>query len=250
MAHINSRVEEYVEKKVQSALIMAIGFSILSFFVLSKLQKPTVIVLLLFVVYFVFFLTIFMKSVDAQINRRAKDIDREVLFAGRFLLIKLNAGQPLINALVDASNSYGVASKFFKEMVRDIDIGTPVEEALENAQRNTGSKKFRSILFQISTALKIGVDVSKFLGATLEDIANEQLVEIQRYGKKLNGVTMFYMLLSIVVPSLGLTLFILVASLVSIDVNFTLFSILAFLLVIIGFIFLTVFKSIRPNVNI
>ena len=77
-----------------------------------------------------------------------------------------------------------------------------MEEALEKACNTTPSKKFKKILFQINNALKIGVDVSVSLESTLEEISQEQLVEIQRYGKKLNSMTMFYMLLAIVAPSL------------------------------------------------
>lgn len=250
MAHIDKKVETYLEERIQGAFVMSVGLTVFCFFIFSRFGVNMLLLPLILVGTFLFFSLLFVRSIDANIHRRAKQIDREVLFAGRFLLVKLNAGQPLVNALVDASHSYGVANKFFKEIVRDIDLGTPVEEALENASRYTPSKKFRAILFQITNAIKIGVDVSRFLEATLDDVANQQLIEIQRYGKKLNGITMFYMLLAIVVPSLGLTLFILVATLVGIDVNITLFSLLAFFMLIIEFIFISIFKTIRPTVNI
>jgi pilus assembly protein TadC len=193
---------------------------------------------------------IFIKRLDIIISRKAREIDRDVLFAGRFLLVKLNSGKPLINSIIDASKSYGVASKFFKEMVDDIELGTPMEEALERAYRGTPSDKFRRMLFQISNALKIGVDVSAPLEAILEEIAQEQLVEIQRYGKKLNSLTMFYMLSAIVLPSLGVTLFSVIASMVSFTADIKLFLGVLFFLIIIQLMFLSIFRSIRPNLNI
>ncbi|RME52877.1 hypothetical protein D6783_03635 [Candidatus Woesearchaeota archaeon] len=250
MARINKKVDEYLEEKIKAALVMSIGLTIMAAFLYARFEISLFTLLPTFLVTFLLFLFLFVKSVDAVISRRAKEIDKEVLFAGRFLIVKLNAGTPLVNSLVDATHSYGVANKFFKEIVRDIDLGTPVEDALETASRYTPSKRFRAILFQITNAIKIGVDVSKFLEATLDEIANQQLIEIQRYGKKLNGITMFYMLLAIVVPSLGLTLFILVASLISLEVNLTLYSLLIFILLIIEFVFISMFKTIRPNVNI
>ncbi|NJL43887.1 MAG: Flp pilus assembly complex ATPase component TadA [Nitrosarchaeum sp.] len=250
MAKILKTVETYLAERIKTALLMSVGLTILSAFLILKSEISPFAIIFVFLMTFLFFLFIFVKGVDAVIHKRAKEIDKEVLFAGRFLIVKLNAGKPLVNALVDASNAYGVANKFFKEIVRDIDLGTPVEEALESASRYTPSKKFRSILFQITNAIKIGVDVSKFLEATLDEISLDQLMEIQKYGKKLNGITMFYMLLAIVVPSLGLTLFILVASLIGLDVNLVIFSVIIFMLLVLEFIFISVFKSIRPNLNI
>jgi pilus assembly protein TadC len=134
--------------------------------------------------------------------------------------------------------------------MRDIDLGTPLEEALDKATDDCPSKKMRKVLFQINNALRIGIDVTQNLEAVLEEIANEQLVEIQRYGKKLNSLTLFYMLIAVVAPSLGLTMFMVIAGLVSLDVGPSTFFVFAFFLVLVEFMFLSLFKSIRPNVNI
>jgi len=125
-----------------------------------------------------------------------------------------------------------------------------LEKALSDESENSPSPKFRKILFQISNALSIGIDVTEFLEATLNDIADEQLIEINRYGKKLNSVTLFYMLLAVVVPSLGLTIFTVVATLAGIEVNMTFFMVILLFLIILQSIFLVVYKSIRPNINI
>jgi pilus assembly protein TadC len=108
----------------------------------------------------------------------------------------------------------------------------------------------RRILFQISNALKIGVDVTNFLEAILEEIAEDQLLEIKTYGRKLSGITMFYMLFAIVIPSLGITMLIAVVSLVNIQIDFGMFLLFLFFLVCIEFVFMSIFKSIRPNVHI
>ncbi|MBC8495102.1 type II secretion system F family protein [archaeon] len=250
IAQIRQTPEEYVYQKLKLGLIAGFAMAILTFFLVDKTHEPYWWILVTFVVFFLLVFYSMMKTVDAKVTRRQKDIDREVLFAGRFLLVKLNSGRPLINALVDASKSYGVANKYFQSIIHEIDTGTPLEEALEKAINYSPSNRMKKILFQITTALKIGTDVSESLGAALEQVAEEQLVEIQRYGKKLSSVTMFYMLGAIVMPSLGLTMFVVVASMMSMAVDFTLFAALAVFLLIIEFIFMTVFKSIRPNVNI
>jgi pilus assembly protein TadC len=249
-AGINKKPEQYVHDALVNSLMFAFFLTILAIFLIIKFNFDIAIGAVVFVVAYIIFFFLLMKRLDLEINKRAREIDKDVLFAGRFLLVKINSGKPLINSIIDASNSYGVASKYFKEIVRDIDLGTPMEDALHNAYKNTPSKKFKKILFQINNALKIGVDVSVPLEAALDEITQDQLVEIQRYGRKLNSLTMFYMLAAIVVPSLGITLFSVVASMVSIVIDMKMFIIVLFFLIFIQLIFLSIFRSIRPNLNL
>jgi len=250
MAKLPPDPTSYVRKTLLSAFWISatLTFSYLLF--IKPFSLPILGLPVVFVIVFYFSYRLLFRSVDVKIRKIAKDIDREVLFAGRFLLVKLNAGRPLLVALTEASKSYGVANKYFKEIVHEIDVGTPLEEALARASRYSPSEKFRRILFQISNALQIGVDVTNFLEAILDEISNEQLVEIQRYGKKLNSLTMFFMLLSIVIPSLGITLFTTIVSMMSANFDLSFFLFLAFILLVIQFLFISVFKSIRPTVNI
>lgn len=250
IAHIDMTPEIYVKRNFTGAMLMALALTFGAFLFCSGLELPLIIVPIIGAISFFLLFQLFMRSVDVKIGKLAKQIDRDVLFAGRFLLIKLNSGKPLMNAIIDASNSYGVANQYFKEIVRDIELGTPLEEALENASRYSPSEKMRRILFQLSNALKIGVDVTNFLEAILDEIAEEQLLEIKSYGKKLSGITLFYMLFAVVIPSLGITMFIAVVSLVNINVDSALFVVFLFALTIIELAFITIFKAIRPNVNI
>lgn len=241
---------EYIEKILKQSVLVGVTMAILSFFIVEKFNKPYYWILLSFAGFFIIIFFSLFQTAKSKVLKRQKDIDREVIFAGRFLLVKLNAGRPLINALSDAADSYGVANMYFKTIIHEIDAGTPLEEALEKAIKYCPSMRMKKILFQITNALKIGIDVTKSLEAALDQISEEQLIEIQRYGKKLNSVTMFYMLGAVVMPSLGLTMFVIVASMMNIAADFNLFMGLAFFLVLLEFIFLSVFKSIRPNVNI
>lgn len=250
IAGIDKSPKEFMNQTLRISLFVAVIMAALSFFLFSKRGISPAFSILAGGVFFVMAYSILLKSVDAKINRRAKEIDRDVLFAGRFLLIKLNSGKPLINSLIDASQSYGVASHYFKELVRNIELGTPLENAIESAMDNCPSKKMKRVLFQMNTAQKIGVDVTQNLEAVINEISHDQLIEVQRYGKKLNSLVMFYMLLAVVMPSLGLTMFIVVASMVSLSISVSTFFTFAFFLLMIELLFMTFFKSIRPSVNI
>lgn len=206
--------------------------------------------MLVFVVSFLLSMKFMLNTPKVYLKRRQRDIDREVLFAGRYLLIKLQSGIPLFNALIDASHSYGVASKYFKEIVDEVNVGTPIETALENAVKYTPSKKFRSILWQILNALKTGIDITTSLNSILDQITKEQILEIKVYGKKLGSLAMFYMLLAIVVPSLGITMLVVVSNFMPINIGMGTLTMLLFVFTVIQYMFLSLIRSIRPAVNI
>ena len=250
VAGINKTPKEFRAQVSKSSLIIGIMIGILSYFPIVKMGMPIILTVVVGLIFMSLVKGVLTKTLDAKINRQAKEIDKDVLFAGRFLLIKLNSGKPLINSLIDASRSYGVSSQYFKGLVRQIELGTTLEKALERARDECPSNKMKKILFQIHNALKIGIDVSENLEAVIEDIANDQLVEIQRYGKKLSSLTMFYMLIAVVLPSLGMTMLVVVAGLVSLNLSPSTFFVLGFFLLLIELVFITLFKSIRPNINI
>lgn len=250
MARINKTPEEAIRSAVKTSLIYGLGFSVLGFMFIDSMGYSLFWIPLLIIVSLAGFFKFSLLKIRGNILSRKKDIDKDVLFAGRYLLVKLNSGQPLMNALVEASNSQGVANEYFKEIVRDIKTGKPIEQALTEASEYSPSEKFKKILFQISNALKIGIDVTEFLEATLEEIADEQIIEIQRYGKKLSSVTLFYMLVGIVFPCLGFTIFIVIAGLANIATDLLFFGGLLMLLTMIQFMFIIIYKSIRPNINI
>ena len=61
---------------------------------------------------------------------------------------------------------------------------------------------------------------------------------------------MFYLLLAIVVPSLGITLFSIVASMMSIKVDMTVFGAVLLCLTFVQVIFIGLIRGVRPNLNI
>lgn len=252
IAKINKTPEIYMSDVLKKTVINSILVIVVIFLLFNK--NPNFLIILIFGSVFItlFLYSINLRRVDTAIIKRGKDIDKEVLFAGRYLLIKLNSGQPLINAIIDASKSFGVANKYFKEIVKDIELGTPLEEALDKAARYSASKRFKKILYNLNNAIKIGIDVTKTLGSILDEIAEEQLIEIQRYGKKLNSMTMFYMLIGIILPSLGMTMAVVILSLLPNTGSLAnaIFWVFGVLVIIIQFVFVFMFKGARPNVNI
>ena len=250
IAHLKQTPQEFISRNLKFSAIYSFLLSASFFFILDKAEQPKLLLLPAFLVFFILFFGFAFLKVKGQIKKRASEIDREVLFAGRYLLIKLYAGRPLLNALLDTSKSYGVASKYIKEILDDIDTGNPIEKALEKAMVYSPSEKFSKILFQVNNALKLGIDVTQPLESVIKEITIEQEIEVKRYGKKLNTIVIFYMLLAIVVPSIGMTMFIVVSSFINFPVGFKEFFVVILFIAIIQLVFISTFRAIRPQVNL
>lgn len=249
-AHIKKKPLEFIKKMFMASLYLSFAGLTFFFFVFGKADVSFYYLLLIFpVLLFVSFWFV-MQYPIVLIRKREREINKEVLFAGRYILVKLQSGTPLYNALIDASKSYGVASKYFKEIVDDISTGIPIEKALEHAREYNASEKFKSILSELITSLTTGADVSKPLRSILQHITNEQIIEIKEYGKKLNAYMMLYMILAIIVPSLGMTMLVVVGAFLALELSLIFIITATIGLILIQLIFLSLFKSIRPMVNI
>ena len=250
VAHLNQTPHEFVYKALKNSLFMSFGLTILFFFIASKAKLSLLLVPIAFAAFLIIFFNYSFLTLRGRIIKRQKEIDKEVLFAGQYLLIKLYSGKPLLNSLIETTKSYGVASKYMQEIVDDIDTGSTIEDALENAMTYSPSEKFRKILFHINNALRLGIDVTEPLSSVLDEITKEQEIEVKRYGKKLNSLVVFYMLAAIVVPSIGMTIFIVMSSFINFHITANHFLIMLAFMIIAEFFFLSVFRTIRPVVNL
>jgi flagellar protein FlaJ len=201
---------------------------------------------LLFVALFLYF----MKLPEAKIIQKEREIDRELVFAGRFLVIELDSGVPLYNALINVSKSYRTIGKAIKQIIENIDLGATMEEAIEEAIELTPSEDFRKLLWQIMNSLKTGADVSSSLNAVVEQVTREQIIAVKEYGRKLNPLAMFYMMIAVIVPSLGVAMLIVLSSFLAFELGISALLILALFIAFIQFMFIAMIRASRPSVDI
>lgn len=250
VAHLAYSPIEYVNKSIKTTLIYAPLFTILFFFVLRKAQKSLLLLMPIFLVLCIFIFEFSIISIRGKIRKREREIDKEVIFVGRYLLVKLYSGRPLLNALIETANSRGLAAKYIREIVEDINTGNTIENALNSAMIYSPSEKLRKVLFHVNNALQLGIDVTKPLESVLEEITKEEEIEIGKYGRKLNTLVILYMLVAVILPSLGVAIFIVISSFINLTIKIEGLLVLVFFLVIMEIIFITLFKSSRPMVNL
>lgn len=242
--------EEFIRKTAFSSFYMTTGLFLIVWAFLSKVEGVAKGLIFLFPIIFVIMFTYMLKLPDVKIGRREKDISREIVFAGRFLLIELESGVPLYNSLVNISKNYPNIGRYFQEIVNKIDIGTPIEDAINETIATSPSPNLRKVLWQIINSLKTGADVTKSLSAVIEQIVKEQIIEVKEYGKKLNPLTMFYMMLAVIVPTLGTTMLIVLSNFVSLQISLGMLLGMAGFIGFIQFMFLAIIKSSRPAVEL
>lgn len=242
--------EAFIRKNLITALYMSLGISFIAFMIIDKLGKPAWIALGILPVCYLLMFMYMMKQPDVRIIRINKAISREIVFAGRFLVIELESGVPLYNAFKNIEKNYPNAGKTFQNIINKVDMGTPMEDAINEGIVQTPSPHIRKILWQVVNSLKTGSDASKSLGSIMDQIVKEQIILVKEYGKKLNPLAMFYMMIAVIIPTLGTTMLVVLSSFIAFDIGLKVLIMLVFALGFMQMMFLNIIRSSRPPVEL
>lgn len=181
---------------------------------------------------------------------RQRNIEKNLIPALQDMLVQLNSGIPLFNILVNLTGaSYGELSIEFKKAVKQINAGIPQIEVLENLSEQNESPYFRRTLWQLSNGMRAGSDISIIIKENVRALNEEQLIQIQNYGNKLNPLIMFYMLSSVIMPALAVTFLTILSSMVSMPEQTTYLIFFGFFLSImfLQIMFVGTIRSLRPS---
>ncbi|MCH7850440.1 MAG: type II secretion system F family protein [Nanoarchaeota archaeon] len=225
-------------------IIISISLAILrisSFFVLSLITSLMVSIFVLFnqMVYPKIF-----------VSRRQRDIEKNLLSGMEDMLVQINSGIPLFTVLVNISSSdYGALSNEFKKAVIKINAGSPEQEVLEGLSKTNPSVYFKRVLWQISNGMNAGSDMGIVIKDSIKALSEEQLIQIQDYGNKLNPLMVFYMLVAVIIPSLAITFLTILSSMLGLPGTTTMFIFggLFFGVAFVQIMFLGLIKSKRPS---
>jgi len=246
---MEDKPEDFIKKTFISAFYMTTGVVVSLFLVLAKLNVLKGV--LFFIVPILFFVMFFymIRLPDVRIARKEKEISKEIVFAGRFIIIELESGVTLYNSMINVSKNYEVIGRYFKEIIDKVDLGTSMEDALNEAVELIPSNDFRKILWQIINSIRTGSDIAKSLYSVMEQITKDQITEVNEYGKKLNPLAMFYMIVAVVLPSLGMTMLIILSSFIQFELSLTILLALAGFLGFVQFMFIAMVKFSRPAIE-
>jgi len=141
------------------------------------------------------------------VGKKVRDIERNLVFALRTMLIEIKSGVSLFDSLnVIAQGNYGLLSQEFKLAIDEIETGTAEDEALQKIAMQNPSLFFRKALWQLVNGMNAGADVAVVMTELVNSIGKEQVIEINRYGGSLRLLSLIYMMMGVIIPSMGLTL--------------------------------------------
>jgi archaeal flagellar protein FlaJ len=244
-AHMLDTPEKYIKKTVVTAVLLAFGAI---FFLYAFVQSA--ILFLFFPVFAIIFFTYFIRYVDMKILKLEKQINEEIIFAGRFLIIEVESGVPVFNAFLNISQNYKIVGRYFGEVVEKVEMGTGLEDALNESIETCPSPNLRKIMWQVLNSLRTGSDIGKSLNVAIDQMVREQQISVQEYGRKLSPLAMFYMMAAIIVPSLGMTMVVIMATFIGLKLSLGVLLSIAGGIGFIQFMFLATIRSQRPPIGL
>jgi len=197
-----------------------------------------------------FFVTIFYIKAYPRliVKKRMFDIERNILYALRHMCVQVTSGVSLFEALASVANgNYGQVSNEFKSAIKLINTGVPIEKALEDMTFRNPSVYFRRAMWQVTNGIKSGSDIGGILRSIIDYISAEQKIVIRRYGSQLNPLTVAYMMVAVIIPSLGVTFLMVLSSFAKIPITESIFWGIIGFVTVFQFMFLGILKSKRPN---
>ncbi len=229
-----------------SLILFSVIFFVLKIPLIYKIIFP--ILAAIFLSSFIFTLQLMYPKLYAA--RRQRNIEKNLIPSLEDILIQLNSGIPLFSIFVNiASYDYGELSAEFKKAVKKINAGLPQIEVFEELGDINSSPLFKRTLWQLSNGMKAGSDISNVIKDSIRSLTEEQLLQIQNYGNKLNPIIMFYMLVSVILPALAITFFTVISSLISLPTITSILLYISLFVMVVFFqiMFLGIIRSIRPS---
>lgn len=187
------------------------------------------------------------------VGRSSREIERNLLYATRHLMIQTSAGVPLFESIVSISENYGddkldygAISVEFGKIAKEVRGGKELTRALEESAARINSNDYRRLLWQLSNANKAGANIGFVLKQTMSYLADEQRVRIRDYGSQLSPLAIFYMLMCIIAPTMGVIFLVIIATLAAINVTELLLGLMLLMVFVVQMLFIGLIKSRRP----
>ncbi|VVB65724.1 Type II secretion system (T2SS), protein F [Candidatus Gugararchaeum adminiculabundum] len=197
----------------------------------------------------VFSFSMGMMHPAAKAKKRIRQIDDHLIPAIRQMYIEVKSGVTLFEGMKSIGRGYGGVSEEFAKITKSIEVGIPETNALNQASSRNPSARFRRVVWQISNSLVVGSDIANTLKELVDNMTQERMSDIKKYGAELNPFIMMYMMFAIVLPSLGISLMNVMLSFVNIPIPKIFFPIALFGLAGFQLFFLGFVSSKRPSVE-
>jgi flagellar protein FlaJ len=252
-AEIRKIPSEYLGKSV----ILSLFLFVLTFCILFSLnlilELPSefnifVYLIPLFISLLAFFYNISYPSLT--VSRRVNDIEKNLLFSLRHLLVEIKSGINIYDAFLSISKAnYGAISREFEKVIKEISVGVPDVNALEELMIKNPNMNFRRVIWQIINAIKSGANLGNIIEELVKEFSIEQKTKIRMYGSQLNSLALVYMIFAIVLPSIGVTFLMILSFFSGFGISQGILILIFIFVIIFQFLFIGLVKSKRPKIE-
>ena len=126
-------------------------------------------------IYFLFFFKIF---IDTKINARSKKLEKESLYFFEVLALSLEAGRNIKTAIeVTTLNIDSELSSEFKKVLKDMNFGKSLNDALNDLRKRIPSDNINNIILNIKDTNIFGNNIISALYNQIEYIRERKLLE-------------------------------------------------------------------------
>lgn len=138
--------------------------------------------LVTFIVYQFFFPLI----VDTKIEKRRRILEKDALYFFEILALSLEAGRNIKNAIEITSNNIDSAlSKEFRKVIKDVNYGKDLDEALEELKYRIPSDTVNNIILNIRQSNIFGNNIIETVYSQITYIREKRVLEAKAYISKI-----------------------------------------------------------------
>ncbi len=181
-------------------------------------------------------------------QKKVASIDSNLIFGLKVVLVQLEAGVSLFDAMVIVSrNELGEMGAVFRGIAKRLNSGEKEDEVLKDVASKNSSQFLSKVLWQIVSGMKAGAPIAQVIEESLESLERYQKTQIIAYGSSLRVLTLVYMMIAVIVPAMALTFLAVMNSLPGVQISSSLFIILLVGVVVAQFMLVGFMKSRRPS---
>ncbi len=135
-----------------------------------------------FLVYQLFFPVL----IDSKIEKRKKVLEKDSLYFFEILVLSLEAGRNIKSAIeVTTNNIKSELSDEFKKVIKDINYGKDLDEALEELKYRIPSDTVNNIILNIRQSNMFGNNIIDTVYSQINYIREKRLLETKAYISKI-----------------------------------------------------------------
>lgn len=130
--------------------------------------------LMTFLVHHLFFPLV----VDTKLKKREKELEKDSLYFFEILLLSLEAGRNIKTAIeVTTKNTDSALAREFKKVIKDVNYGKDLDEALEELKYRIPSDTINNIILNIRQSNIFGNNIIATVYSQIDYIRDKRLLE-------------------------------------------------------------------------